>query len=122
MLCLRRKLFLGLDFMYFHSKRDGLVKYFDTVRPTLLFVIKISTSSPPGVFFGKGVLKICSKFTEEHLCRSVISIKLLCKKQQHGGIPEKWDLGPGTLDPEPIHGTQDSGPSTRDSSLGARDP
>ena len=27
---------------------------------------------------GKSVLKICSKFTGEHPCRSVISIKLLC--------------------------------------------
>ena len=27
----------------------------------------------------KSVLKICSKFTREHPCRSVISIKLLCK-------------------------------------------
>ena len=33
-------------------------------------------SSHPEVFLGKGVLKICSKFTEEHLCQSVISIKL----------------------------------------------
>ena len=31
--------------------------------------------SPRGVL-GKGVLKICSKFTGEHLCRSAISIKL----------------------------------------------
>ena len=30
------------------------------------------------VFLGKGGLKICSKFTGEHPCRSVISIKLLC--------------------------------------------
>ena len=30
------------------------------------------------VFVGKGVLKICSKFTGEHPCQSVISIKLLC--------------------------------------------
>ena len=30
------------------------------------------------VFLGKGVLKICNKFTEERLCRSAISIKLLC--------------------------------------------
>ena len=29
------------------------------------------------MFLGKGVLKICSKFTGEYLCRSVISIKLL---------------------------------------------
>ena len=28
------------------------------------------------VFLRKSVLKICSKFTGEHLCRSVISIKL----------------------------------------------
>ena len=31
------------------------------------------------VFLQKGVLKICSKFTEKHLCRSAISIKLICK-------------------------------------------
>ena len=33
-------------------------------------------SSPPEVFLQKGILKICSKFTGEHPCRSVISIKL----------------------------------------------
>ena len=36
-------------------------------------------SSPPEVFLGKGLLKICSKFTGEHPCRSVISIKLQSK-------------------------------------------
>ena len=36
-------------------------------------------SSPPDVFLGKGVLKICSKFTGEHPCRSVISINLQSK-------------------------------------------
>ena len=30
----------------------------------------------PEVFLGKGVLKICTKFTGEHPCRSAISIKL----------------------------------------------
>ena len=35
-------------------------------------------SSHPEVFRGKDVLKICSKFTGEHPCRSAISIKLLC--------------------------------------------
>ena len=35
-------------------------------------------SSHPEVFLEKGVLKICSKFTGEHLCQSVILIKLLC--------------------------------------------
>ena len=33
-------------------------------------------SSRPEVFLRKGVLKICSKFAEEHPSRSVISIKL----------------------------------------------
>ena len=33
-------------------------------------------SSPPEVFLEEGVLKVCSKFTEEHPCRSVILIKL----------------------------------------------
>ena len=28
------------------------------------------------VFLGKGVLKICSKFTEEHLRRNAVSVKL----------------------------------------------
>ena len=35
-------------------------------------------SSSSYVFSGKGVLKIWSKFTEEHPCQSVTSIKLLC--------------------------------------------
>ena len=34
-------------------------------------------SSHPGVFLGKGALKTCSKFTGEHPCENVISIKLL---------------------------------------------
>ena len=37
---------------------------------------EIARSSPPEMFSGKGVLKICSKFTGEHPCWSVISIKL----------------------------------------------
>ena len=39
---------------------------------------KIFRSSYPELFLGKGVLKICSKFTVEHPCQSVISVKLLC--------------------------------------------
>ena len=35
-------------------------------------------SSPPEVFSGKVVPKICSKFTGEQPCQSVTSIKLLC--------------------------------------------
>ena len=39
---------------------------------------RTSRSSPTYDFLGKGVLEICSKFTEEHPCQSMISIKLLC--------------------------------------------
>ena len=35
-------------------------------------------SSSQEVFLGKVVLKVCSKCTGEHPCRSAISIKLLC--------------------------------------------
>ena len=38
----------------------------------------IYRSSRPEVFLGKGVLKMCSKFTGEHPRRSAISITLLC--------------------------------------------
>ena len=40
-------------------------------------VSNIVRGSRPEVFFRKGVLKICSKFTWEHPCQSLISIKLL---------------------------------------------
>ena len=33
-------------------------------------------SSPPELFYGKDILKICSRFTGQHRWRSVISIKL----------------------------------------------
>ena len=36
----------------------------------------INRTSPPEVFIGKDVVKICSKFTGEHPCRNAISIKL----------------------------------------------
>ena len=40
------------------------------------------------VFLRKGVLKICSKFTGEHQCRSATSIKLLIEiTLQHGCSP-----------------------------------
>ena len=45
-------------------------------------------SSHPTVFLGKGVLKICSKFTREHPCRSAISIKLL--KQLNWNHTSAW--------------------------------
>ena len=42
----------------------------------LLWLVVTDRSSHLEVFLGKGVLKICSKFTGEHPCRSAISIKL----------------------------------------------
>ena len=54
-------------------------------------VTTISRSGRPGLFLRKGILKICSRFTGEHPCRSVISIKLLCNPVeialQHGCSP-----------------------------------
>ena len=42
------------------------------------FVTRWLQKQPSEVFLGKGVLKLCSKFTGAHPCPSVISIKLLC--------------------------------------------
>ena len=48
-------------------------------------------SSPLEVLSSKGVLKMYSKFTEGHPCRSVISINLFCKLTEivfrHGCLP-----------------------------------
>ena len=41
-------------------------------------MIYITRNSPSDVFLRKDVLKICSKYTGEHPCRSAISIKSLC--------------------------------------------
>ena len=53
--------------------------------------IIIFRSSHPEVFLERDVLKICSKFTGEHPCRSVISIKLqnnfIEMTLQHGCSP-----------------------------------
>ena len=38
--------------------------------------VNLQISSRPKVFLRKSVLKICSKFTEEHPCQIAISIKL----------------------------------------------
>ena len=50
-----------------------LLSLFESTKPKYLNIFK---SSHPEVFLGKGILKICGKFTGEHPCRSVISIKL----------------------------------------------
>ena len=40
-----------------------------------MYIVRIS---PPEVFLGKGILKICSKVTGQDPCQSVISIKMFC--------------------------------------------
>ena len=49
------------------------------IQKTFYFQIRKTCyrNSRPEVFLRKGILKICSKFTVEHPCRSVISINLL---------------------------------------------
>ena len=59
-------MYIELLFPLFQIKREKVAKL---IGPR---------SSHPEVFLEKGVLKICSRFTGEHPCRSVISIKLLC--------------------------------------------
>ena len=46
------------------------------LKAVKIVLLRLS-SSHPEVSLPKGVLKIYSKFTGEHQCRSVISIKLL---------------------------------------------
>ena len=55
-----------------------LVRASVTLVPKIVAGSVCFTSSHPQVFLGKGVLKLCNKFTGEHPCRGVISIKLLC--------------------------------------------
>ena len=54
-------------------------------------VNKILKSCHPEVFWEKVILELCSKFTREHPCRSMISIYLLCNfikiRLRHGCYP-----------------------------------
>ena len=67
------------------------LRHFISKLDMLKLSIAFCRSSPPEVFTGKGVLKICSKFTREHPCRCVILIRLLCKFIEislwHGSSP-----------------------------------
>ena len=73
--------------IYFNGFLSYLVQYFCSFGLAIFFLMIYnhdyltdisSRSSHPEVFLGKVVLKICSKVTGEHQCRSAISIKLLC--------------------------------------------
>ena len=88
------------------SRTSGLFCFLKTLkyRVQVLIVLLISRfyfqsnsiyrNSPPEVFLTKGVLKICSKFTEEHPCQSAISIKLQSNFIEivlwHGCFPVNW--------------------------------
>ena len=58
------------------NSQDGKLTAFQ-LQQALMGIPGIFRSSHPELFLGKGVLKICSKFTGEHLYRNVILLKLL---------------------------------------------
>ena len=66
-------------FKGYHKPDNTIVTRLDKMAFLISFNVRVvrERSSHPEVFLEKGVLKICSKFTGEHSCRSVISIKLL---------------------------------------------
>ena len=55
------------------------VLLFHKLYDVILFIVWGYRRNPPVVFLGRYVLKICSKFTGKHSCRSVTSITLFCK-------------------------------------------
>ena len=77
---------LTLKFLYFCEQKTGnfsernekllktevqkfVRKYFEAPSTAhKMNTLLKNRSSPPGVFLGKGVLKICNKFTGEHPC------------------------------------------------------
>ena len=65
---------INIKFLYRHGPGLKIVSY-----PCLKLLGKYE-SNPLEVFLGKGVLKIYSKFTGKHPCRSAISIRLLCAR------------------------------------------
>ena len=52
-----------------------LKREFQKTKKYSFFYLEVDRSSPSEVFLREGVVKICSKFTGEHPCRSAISIK-----------------------------------------------
>ena len=77
---------------YFHTFYIRAIKSLSLFKKSYQEgIVQIFKSSHPEVFLGKGVLKICSNFTAEYPCLSVISIKLLCNSIEialrHGYSP-----------------------------------
>ena len=65
-------------YMNFQEKCFSCYILFIVWLPLLFEILGNIRSSRPEVFLRKGALKICSKFTGEHPCRSALSKKLLC--------------------------------------------
>ena len=68
------------DYRFFWGEKAGSYSILVLSHIVLLWylwklIINNNWSSLPKVFFGKCVQKLCMKFTGEHPCRSVISIK-----------------------------------------------
>lgn len=76
---LQRKNHYGLRLKYYRSLWELLISlyifhyFFSNCQK---FIVEVS-SSPPQVFLGISVLKICGKYAGEHTCQSVNSIKLI---------------------------------------------
>ena len=70
----------NFSFRLSNSFTLNLYWHFAEILSTFIKKLKqliVFSSNPPEVFLGKGVLKLCSKFTGDHLCWSMISIKFL---------------------------------------------
>ena len=88
----------GISLSFFSMMFPVAKKQFSSLTAALgklqvnpIQTLTMDRNSQPEVFLGKGVLKICSKFTGEHPCRSVISMKLQSNfteiTLQHGCSP-----------------------------------
>ena len=76
----KTKLIVLISFFSIDQKHDHFGFQFFFLRSSSSFfnINCLTHFGLPEVFWEKGVLKICSRFTGEHPCWSVISIKLLC--------------------------------------------
>ena len=73
--------FIKQDRFHFNSLFIWRIAASKYIRTNKINDITIFRSSHPELFIIKGILKICSKFTGEHPCWSVISINLLVQHQ-----------------------------------------
>ena len=86
-LCFIMKIYIS----YIHRFIITIVFKHQNIQKRFNYFAALIRSSPWDVFLRKGILKICSKFTVEYHCQSVISIKSLCNfikiELRHGCSP-----------------------------------